>query len=243
MISTANALQKYKEFFDKVGLYAWETTDTHTGPAHDVTWTATLGKYSASAKTLQEARALCALHFLQTVRVRALDAEFFVPDGNIELNPHDVDTCKVQAVDLEWDGHTRQFVCGSVARSDQRVLVFTDFELLKACLSKSMHVVGFAMESDKKYFSALFDNLQVTDVRCLLPAHTFSKTIGLSTALEFYFGLRLNKELQMTFSAQTDITPEQMHYVAGDAQAALQLYFALCAGTRPNIDILEFEEQ
>jgi RNA polymerase sigma factor for flagellar operon FliA len=106
-----------------------------------------------------------------------------------------------------------------------------DPEGMKAILeSRQVMKVGFGLDSDLAQLRARLDieAQNVLDLSRALRSEVRHQSLGAKTAVERYFGKRLQKSKRTTTSnwANPRLTERQMLYAANDAQVALRVYRA-----------------
>lgn len=230
-------LKALHEYFAKRGLAQPIMDDKMCGhPPLWYAWFRNTPDKTFCATTRNAAKGLCATDFLQSKETIAAVSEQKWPLLNVTVDMLRTNPPKseerfwgVQALDMEWDPSNDLFVCAALARSETEVLLFTDYERLLHYMDQSAQLIVFAAENDTKLFPHVFRTnaqLVITDVRDMLPKHSFSKNIGLNTLLGLKLHLSLDKSLQTSFVHGQRLSPDQCLYVARDALAALLLYEA-----------------
>jgi len=237
---------QYHIFFQRLGIATPEMKLQHTGTPHDGMWHAWMPEKRFTAKTVTQAKALCAKAFLDQMRViQTRDEDLPVFEVNLNFIRH-IESAEdipdpvpsVEALDIEWNcqaqnvtesgtahKHKYAFVCGAIARSEKEIYLYTDYDLLITHLKTTYICATFAIEQDVKYFPEAFHGIHnLIDVRSMLPANTFSQTVGLASMVRLVFHQRMNKELQTSFQDVESLTEAQKQYVAADALAILLLY-------------------
>lgn len=104
--------------------------------------------------------------------------------------------------------------------------------LLVDCLeSPHLTKVGFGLQSDRRPLFTRFgvEMQNVVDVALAFRSLGYRQMVGAKAAVAIVLGERLRKSKKTTTSnwKHRALTPEQLHYAADDAQAALAVYLAL----------------
>jgi hypothetical protein len=234
ILNEQNALKILQEHFQHLGLALPSFTFKSSGPPHAREFSAKLDGYEfmGKAKTKRDCQIQCALHYLRTFGISHLTdfrlplPTFSVKPSAISFNPLRVTPWPsgLASLDLEWDNE-RQFVCASVARSEDEIYVFTKIALLMEHLRTVTCCIVFASINDRKFFPDIFSNLNITDLRDILPEGKFSSTVGLRHLARYCLNVHHDKTYQTSFHGGQVLSPAQLKYVCSDALLTLLIYW------------------
>lgn len=188
-------------------------------------------------------------------QIAALPPYESLPAGRIHVvkSPDQLDAAAQalrQAVHVGFDTESRPVFVAGQPHNGPDVVQFatlTDAYIVQTAAPGVMPFLQAMIESDeivKVGFGLASDRLQIQRRlgwqlgRCIDVSHRvrqlgFKDAVGVKAAVAIVLGRRLVKSKRATTSnwAQPTLTPQQLHYAANDAHAALRVYKALCDGT------------